>query len=80
MTFCSNAYQLNQELPEFLKQKSVDGEMKRIVEHKTRWRNKDWQNMIEDHREYELANMRQNFESEAFLNAMSDFVFKRKTV
>ena len=66
------------ELPGYLKQLSKDGEISRIVKHKNISRNEDWQRVIEKHREYELNIMKQNFSSEDFLTAMSDFVYKRK--
>ena len=74
----SDKYQFMDELPGYLKQLSKDGEISRIVKHKNISRNEDWQRVIEKHRDYELNIMKQNFSSEDFLTAMSDFVYKRK--
>lgn len=76
---CSDKDEFNEELPEYLKQLSADGEVTRILQDKNTWRNKDWQRLIEGHRKFELANMRQCFQSQSFLRAMSDFVYKRNT-
>ena len=54
-----------------------DGQAKKILHDKLE-RDSDWFQMIQKHRDFELEQMRQNFKSADFLQAMRNFVFKLK--
>ncbi|XP_045163235.2 hydrogenase maturation factor HoxX-like [Mercenaria mercenaria] len=65
-----------QELPEFIRQLYMNGEFSDVIRKKQEQRDGDWLYLIEQHRNFELSKMKENFRSTEFLTSMHNFVYK----
>lgn len=64
---------------EVLAQKIKDGDVEKIIKEKSRRRTENWKRVLQEHRDFELSKMKECFGSRDFLNAMHDFVYKKRT-
>ncbi|KAK3099423.1 hypothetical protein FSP39_004107 [Pinctada imbricata] len=62
-------------VPDFVKNFSETDKLEKIIKSKKELRDEDWFSRLHLHRQYELSKMKKCFESPAFLNAMTRFVY-----
>lgn len=73
--FLMNKEDMMMALPEYLHELQLNGKIDDVIRTKRTKRDSNWRWLINQHRAFELTQMRQNFRSTEFLTAMHNFVY-----